>query len=163
MPATIDALHASTMTRARQTADIIAKSLKGLSPQLSRDIRECTPPTERKDIMKGEEAGAPEGCRQTLERAFARFFRPSPARDSTEVLVCHGNVIRYFVARALGLDPLRWLRMTIANCSLTVIRVRADGTMQLVSFGDMGHLPPGLQTFPGQRPATAPADSLRGR
>ena len=63
------------------------------------------------------------------------------------MIVCHGNVIRYFVCRAIGLDPLRWLDMMIANCSLSVIQVRPDGRTVLVSFDDVGHLPPDMQVF----------------
>jgi serine/threonine-protein phosphatase PGAM5 len=159
LPVKFAALHTSTMTRARETAEIIGAALQ-LAPQPSTDLRECTPPTRRADIMAKLRPGEGDSCTAQIERAFAHYFTPSPDADTSEILVCHGNVIRYFVARALGLDPALWLRMTIANCSLTMIRVRADGTMQLVAFGDMGHLPPRVQTFPGQRMA---ADSVRRR
>ena len=153
-----DALHASTMTRARQTAEIIGRELGGITPRLSRDIRECTPPTVREDIMARQSSGGPDSCRETLERAWARHFRPSPERDSVEVIVCHGNVIRYLVSRTLGLDPALWLNMTIGNCSISVVQVRADGAMRLVSFGDVGHLPPEMQRAPAWRsgPGTRP-------
>jgi hypothetical protein len=35
------------------------------------------------------------------------------------------------------------------------VRVRPDGSTQLVSFSDAGHLPPALQSYP--RPARSPA------
>lgn len=150
-PDAIDALHASTMTRARETAAIIADSLPDLALRLTRDLRECTPPTERQDIMADLAPGEADSCRSRLDTAFTRFFRPSPDRDSTEILVCHGNVIRYLVCRTLGLDPLAWLRMGIANCSLTVVQVRADGSTRLLSFADAGHLPARWQGLPGAR------------
>lgn len=143
-PLRVDAIHASTMTRARQTAEVIGAALH-LEPRASRLIRECTPPTERQDIMARETQEGLAGCRDTLEQAWARFARPSPVRDSVEVLVCHGNVIRYLTGKALGLDPMLWLRMSVGNCSLTTIRVRADGRCQVLSLGDVGHLPPRLQ------------------
>lgn len=156
LPTPIDALYASTMTRARQTAEIIAAALgPGRTPVPTPEIKECTPPTVRADIMARESPGAPDSCRQVLDVAWARFFRPTAGPDSTVALICHGNVIRYFVARALGLDPSLWLNMTIANCSLSVVQVRPDGTTRLVSFSDAGHLPPALQSYP--RPAAAPA------
>ena len=159
-PQRIGALYASTMTRARETAAILAEALPGHAPRLTRDLRECTPPTDRADIMAGLGPGEADTCRSRLEDAFARYFRPAAGGDSTEVLVCHGNVIRYFVCRVLGLDPVRWLAMTIANCSLTVVQVRPDGTMRLLSFSDAGHLPAALQTYPAPRPA---AETMRGR
>jgi serine/threonine-protein phosphatase PGAM5 len=162
-PLHVDALYASTMTRARQTAEIIGQALR-LAPQPSRLIRECTPPTERKDIMRGEKPADLTACADTLEQAWAQFFRPSPDRDSVVVLVCHGNVIRWLTGRALGLDPMRWLRMSLGHCSLTTIRVRPDGSCQVLEVGDVGHLPPRLQErlwFPTPaRPGAVP-DSMR--
>jgi serine/threonine-protein phosphatase PGAM5 len=163
-PFHIDALHASTMTRARQTAEIIGKALK-MTPQPSRLIRECTPPTEREDVMRDQKPGEPEACVDTLELAWARFFRPSPAKDSTEVLVAHANVIRWLTSKALGLDAKLWLRMTLGNCSITVIRVRSDGKCQVMAVGDVGHLPNRLQErlwFPAP-PTAARADTAAKR
>jgi len=162
-PLHIDALYASTMTRARQTAEIIGKAIH-MTPQPSRLIRECTPPTEREDVMRDQKPGEPEACVDTLEMAWARFFRPSPAKDSTEVLVAHGNVIRWLTSKALGLESKHWLRMSIGNCSITVIRVRPDGKCQVFAVGDIGHLPNRLQErlwFPA--PPAARADSTAKR
>ena len=50
------------------------------------------------------------------------------------------------VGKALGVDTEAWLGMSIGNCSLTVVAVEADGAMKLLSFSDVGHLPPNLQT-----------------
>jgi len=157
LPVRFGSLHASSMTRARETATIIAAALPALEPRITSDLRECTPPTRREDVMRGLEPGEADSCRVQLEGAFARYFRPAPEADAADLLICHGNVIRYFCCRALGVDPAAWLGMTIANCSLTVIQVRADGSMRLVSFDDVGHLPPALQTYTGRKPA--PADS----
>jgi serine/threonine-protein phosphatase PGAM5 len=150
-PARIDALYASAMRRARETAAIVADSLR-IEPVIVRDLRECTPPSDRADVNAELPPGEADACRARLDEAFARYFRRSPGADSTEVLICHGNVIRSLVCRALRIDPERWLAMTIANCSLTVIEVRADGSMRLVSFSDVGHLPVALQTYPRARP-----------
>lgn len=40
-----------------------------------------------------------------------------------ELVVCHMNVIRYFVCRALQLPPEAWLRFRGDNCGLTEIIV----------------------------------------
>jgi len=144
-----DTLWTSPFTRARETADIIAESLSGLAPRLASDLAECTPTTWRKDIMAGLEPGEAEACVAQLERAFARFFVPSPAGDRHELLVCHGNVIRWLWCRALGVDTAAWLGMAVANCSITVIQVKPDGACKLYVFGDAAHLPIALQTYPG--------------
>jgi serine/threonine-protein phosphatase PGAM5 len=144
-----DTLWTSPLTRARETAAIIAQSLSGPAPQLAPELAECTPTTWREDVAATLAAGEAEACRAQLEQAFARFFVPSPAGDRHELLICHGNVIRWLWCRALGVEPAAWLGMAIANCSLTVIQVKPDGACKLYVFGDAAHLPPELQTYPG--------------
>jgi len=65
------------------------------------------------------------------------------------VLVCHGNVIRWLTAHALGLDEKRWTHMDIGNCSLTIIAIRPDGSARLVMYSDVGHIPVDKQTWAG--------------
>ena len=149
-PVAITSLQASTMNRARETAGIIAEHFPDLEPALFEDIRECTPPTTRQDIMEEMEPGEAETCVAELEAAWARIFRPATAdHDEHDVIVCHGNVIRWFTARVLENDPLNWLEASIANCSLTVVQVRADGSTKLISFADSGHIPWEMTTYPG--------------
>jgi serine/threonine-protein phosphatase PGAM5 len=144
-----DTLWTSPLTRARETAAIIAQSLPGLTPRIAPELAECTPTTWRKDVTATLKAGEAEACRAQLETVFARFFVPSSAGDRHELLVCHGNVIRWLWCRALGVEPGAWLGMAIANCSLTVIQVKPDGACKLYVFGDAAHLPAELQTYPG--------------
>ena len=150
LPDKMTSLHSSTMTRARQTAMIINQDFPNLELQQSRILRECTPPTWREDIMARSDSTRMSACSAQFEEAFAQYFVPSEdSTDRHDVLVCHGNVIRYFVTRSLRVDTLSWLQMSIGNCSLTIIRVRADGSTQLVAYSDVGHLPANLQTRTG--------------
>ena len=144
-----DTLWTSPLTRARETAAIIARSLPGLTPRVAPELAECTPTTWRQDVAATLAAGEGEACRAQLEQAFERFFVPSPVRGRHELLICHGNVIRWLWCRALGVEPAAWLGMAIANCSLTVIQVKPDGACKLYVFGDAAHLPVELQTYPG--------------
>ncbi len=160
LPVEIDALYSSTMTRARQTARVINEELPHLDLQKTRILRECTPTTWREDIMEGLEPGEAAECETQLEQAFREFFVPSPDKDRHEVLVCHGNVIRYLVTRAQGVDPHSWLMMSVGNCSITVIRIKADGSFKILGVGDVGHLAPNLQTgtFNDARPLSVPTN-----
>jgi len=146
LPVRFSVIYSSTFTRARETALVIRQELDGLELIESKLLSECTPPTWRKDVMADYDRAVVTACKDQLEAAFAKFFVPSLEGARHEVLVCHGNVIRYFVTRVLGVDPLSWLGMSIGNCSLTVVRINSDGTMKLLSFGDVGHIPPNLQT-----------------
>jgi serine/threonine-protein phosphatase PGAM5 len=146
LPIEFTALFSSTMTRARQTAFVIQESFPELEVQQTRILRECTPTTWREDIMAEVTSEEARVCEEQLELAFSEFFTPSPQRDRHDLLVCHGNVIRYLVTRALNVEPKAWLGMSIGNCSLTVVRIRADGAIKLLQYSDVGHLPITLQT-----------------
>jgi len=150
MPVEFSSLTSSTMTRARQTAQVIGREFPGLELKQDPSISECTPPTWRKDVMMEESAETMAACVKNIERFFEERFIPSPdAADRHDIVVCHGNVIRYFVTKALRVDTMSWLQMSISNCSLTIIRVKPDGTMKLDAFGDYGHIPENMRTFTG--------------
>jgi serine/threonine-protein phosphatase PGAM5 len=140
----------STMTRAKQTAEVISNDFPKLVPEQSDLIRECTPPTWREDVMADTKADEVEECVNNLEEAFQKYFISSPDdKDRNDIIVCHGNVIRYFVTKVLKVDTMSWLQMSISNCSLTIIRVLPDGNMKLDAFSDYGHIPENMRTFTG--------------
>ncbi len=145
-----NSLTSSTMTRARQTAMIINEDFPGLELKQSKQIRECTPPTWRDDIMADESETDLNVCVENLEKSFKEYFIPSQdEKDRHDLIVCHGNVIRYFVTKVLNVDTMAWLQMTIGNCSLTIIKIKPDGSTKLVSFNDLGHIPTNMQTLTG--------------
>ena len=148
LPVRPTSLVSSDFTRARETADIMGRVL-GMTPDRDSLLRECTPSSDRgPSHAGGPEDGTP--CDSRLEAAWARYARPSPGADARDVLVCHGNVIRWFVSRALGADTRHWAAMEIGNASLTVIAVRADGSTRLAMFSDVGHLPVADQSWTGR-------------
>jgi serine/threonine-protein phosphatase PGAM5 len=150
IPAEFTSLTSSTMIRARETAIVINQDFPELKLQQSDLIRECTPPTWRKDIMTDETATDLNMCVENLEKAYKEIFVPSPdSKDRNDIIVCHGNVIRYFVTKVLNVDTMSWLQMSITNCSLTIIRVLPDGSMKLDAFSDYGHIPENMRTFTG--------------
>ena len=156
LPVRMDRLVSSTFTRAMETADILGESLRMCADRDS-EVSECSPPSYRQDYVDLRDSAMRDTCQARLTRAWARYVRPAGGReDRHDVLVCHGNVIRWFVTRALGLDPSRWPDYDIANCSITAIGVRADGTMRLAALSDTGHLPPSLQTWTGRGAGWSP-------
>jgi serine/threonine-protein phosphatase PGAM5 len=104
--------------------------------------------SEAKPDAQGEQEQR--ACAATLDEAFARYFTPARSSEQHDVLICHGNVIRYFVAKTLKVDTQAWLGMAVAHASLTVIKVRADGSMVVLAVGDVGHIPPNLQSWGGE-------------
>jgi serine/threonine-protein phosphatase PGAM5 len=145
-----NSLISSTMTRAKQTVEVIGNDFPELSLEQSDLIRECTPPTWREDVMAETNAAEVEDCTNNLEEAFQKYFIPSPdEKDRNDIIVCHGNVIRYFVTKVLKVDTMSWLQMSISNCSLTIIRVLPNGNLKLDAFSDYGHIPENMRTFTG--------------
>ncbi|XP_053203001.1 serine/threonine-protein phosphatase PGAM5, mitochondrial-like [Panonychus citri] len=139
----------STMTRAKQTAQIICKELPDVPVSSSDLLREGLPilpePSNNKEINNVR--AFTDGPR--IEAAFRRYFyraTPDQKVDSYEIFVCHANVIRYFVCRALQLPPEAWLRFSLHNCSLTWIAIRPSGRVTVYTVGDCGFIPQGKLT-----------------
>ncbi len=149
LPIKIHTLVSSNYTRARDTAAELS-SILGLPTIEDSLLHECTPMSDRADFMRNHTPSEIDACEANLQAAWTRYVQPSPDADTHDVLVCHGNVIRWFVSRALGVDTKRWGAMDIGNGSLTVLAVRADGSTRLVLFSDVGHLPVAKQTWTGR-------------
>lgn len=145
LPYRFDDVLASPLTRARETARVIADDL-GTPIQTIEALAECTPATWRKASVADEKPEDMAACARKLDAFFAERFRPAEGTERRELLICHGNVIRYLVTKALRVDPLAWLEMSVHHTSLTEIRVEPDGTFRVIAVGDAGHLPPNLLT-----------------
>lgn len=158
----------STMTRATETASIISKQLPTSLEVTSCDfLREGAPikpdppvgswrPESKVGELERATATADGAALQQffqdgarIEAAFRRYFHradPQQDKDSYEILVCHANVIRYFICRALQFPPEAWLRFSLHNCSLTWIAIRPSGRVTVYTVGDIGHVPPPKMT-----------------
>lgn len=141
-----DILIHSTMARATETANIISKYIPGVelvSCDLLREgapIEPVPPVTHwQPDAVQYHEDGA------RIEAAFRRYIHradPKQKEDSYEIIVCHANVIRYFVCRALQFPPEGWLRMGLNNGSISWLTIRPSGRVALRTLGDSGFMPP---------------------
>lgn len=131
--------YASTLLRAKQTAHVIAQGLElrvRHSPLLAEGFPTKAPghPT---DSLRADA--------ERFQAAFERFFK-APKKRSTDLLVCHGNIIRYFVCRALGIPPKVWLKFGTNHTGITRIVVKGNGDMGVASYNDTSHLPRKLIT-----------------
>lgn len=145
-PFAVSKIIHSDMPRAVQTTEAIGTHLRGhehtCMPELAEG-RPCVPEPSRSARKWSAEQLEADGPR--IERGFRALVRRASetvAEDETIVVVCHANVIRYFVCRALQLPPEAWLRMSLAHCSITSLVIQPNGRVSLRSFGDAGHLPP---------------------
>ena len=141
-----DQVLASPMTRAQETARVLVADLNEVPIETVADLAECTPPTRRSDITATIDTAELEACAKQLDRVFESRFKPAVGQADRLLLVCHGNVTRYLITRALGVDTKAWLEMSVGHTSMTTIRIEPDGSTRLIAAGDVGHLPPSLQT-----------------
>ncbi|XP_059407255.1 serine/threonine-protein phosphatase PGAM5, mitochondrial isoform X2 [Carassius carassius] len=140
-----DVLIHSSMTRATETASIISKYLPDVELVSCDLLREGAPiePVPPVTHWKPEAVYHEDGAR--IEAAFRRYIHRADAKqkeDSYEIIVCHANVIRYFVCRALQFPPEGWLRMGLNNGSITWLTIRPSGRVGLRALGDSGFMPP---------------------
>lgn len=174
-PCNIKVLRVSNMTRAKETADIIASYLPGVEVAgPNPDLNEGRPCHHIPGVKANQKTiDLTDQNHPRIERAFKQLFHRSdipiattksttshdaqdedtehrgdpPEQHEFEVVICHANVIRYFMCRALQLPPEAWLRFCPFNCSLTYITIRATGAVSCRMVGDIGHLPYGMATF----------------
>jgi len=146
LPLKIDSLTSSELLRAVETGDIIARRL-GQPCLRDGNLNECMPAGEGFAAKPDTPAAEAQ-----LAAAWSRYAIPATGESRHDVLVCHGNVIRWFVCKALGVDTKQWTRMEIANCSITYIQVRPDGTTRVQVYNDVSHVPLDKQTWSGKGP-----------
>jgi len=120
LPIKFHALVSSDFTRARETADDIGVLIHMTAVRDSL-IHECTPTAEHPEYNTNHTSDDITLCVSNLEAAWAKYFVPTPDADTHDLLVCHGNVIRWLMLKSMGADVRRWYGSDIANASLTII------------------------------------------
>ncbi|OQS00373.1 hypothetical protein THRCLA_05976 [Thraustotheca clavata] len=151
-------LH-SDMHRAVETATIISEGFSGCALTCTAMLREGWPgtPMPGADSMLSEKEQILEDER--LENAYRTIFsfnddhldeefvHAKRTNDSCRVVVCHANLIRYFICKALGISPVSvWGLFEINHCSLTRIDIGSNGQCKVLSVNECGHLPSSLHT-----------------
>ncbi|KAG7352663.1 histidine phosphatase superfamily branch 1 protein [Nitzschia inconspicua] len=169
-PCHIKAIHVSDMIRAKETAELIAEQVQYYTPK-NKILLQPPDPLLNETLpapmvpIRPDIPGATEEIdsnQERVEEAFRKYFyrddgimtdlddeTSNNELDDFEVIVCHGNMIRYFLCRALQLPPEAWLRFSTFNCSITYLVIRPEGLVVCRSVGDIGHLNYDQTTFSG--------------
>ena len=162
LPGNTDAFVSSPVVRAHQTARVIAADMQGRPIEILTALSECSPPSRRPEAAAKTPEAVQESaaCASRLGSVFASLFVPaSSGKPRRTMIIAHGNVIRYLITRALGVDTKAWLEMSVANASITQVLVEPDGRFKVISVGDVGHLPPSMHngtTGTSERPLVVP-------
>ncbi|KAJ9472417.1 Serine/threonine-protein phosphatase Pgam5 [Diplonema papillatum] len=135
-------LLVSTSTRALETVRPFEEALQ-MKPTSDAELCESMmcPPNDRPLRVPEEVVIA---NFERTESAYRRLFRrpASKNRDEVVVVVCHANVIRYWLLRAMQMPPEFWAALSIPHASVTHIRINYSGRPNLRCVGDAGHHPP---------------------
>uniref|UniRef100_H2YDT0 Serine/threonine-protein phosphatase PGAM5, mitochondrial n=1 Tax=Ciona savignyi TaxID=51511 RepID=H2YDT0_CIOSA len=134
----------SSMTRAIETSDLIRQQLKQNDVERTDLLREGSPISPEPPFRHWRSEVSTYTDHPRIEAAFRKFVHRADVtqtKDSNEVIVCHANVIRYIVCRALQIPPEAWLRISLKHGSLTCLTIFPDGHVTLTSLGEAGHIP----------------------
>ncbi|HDP35737.1 MAG TPA: hypothetical protein ENN29_11590 [Candidatus Hydrogenedentes bacterium] len=144
----ISSIHSSSLNRADETARIIAREVPGISVQQTDLLWECIPAmTSKLQIeMPNYTTLQVSQDKQRADVAFRKYFKVAKRTDRHDVIVCHGNLIRYFVTVVLKAEASSWVRMDICNCGITQVLIQSEGDMAVLCHNDWSHLPKELRT-----------------
>lgn len=139
----VSRIYSSDLPRAVQTAEIIRNALGDVPYVKDPGLRECYLEglSSRKVPFELIKAGE-----RQADAAFTKYFRPVYDADDVEIVVSHGNLIRYLISRVLGRPRESSIRMRTLNCGISEVQVEKDGQIWVMSYNDVGHLPPNLVT-----------------
>lgn len=150
----IKKIFASTLTRATETAQIVAEKLK-MDLEVSDLLQEVIPsiPTNTNGAIAAVLQVGLQLSHTTIEEhmkksenAFNTFFNP-PAKgveSYKDIIVCHGNIIRYFLCKVLNVDINNWIKFDINHCGICCVAIEDSGFMRVLSHNETKHLPSAL-------------------
>jgi serine/threonine-protein phosphatase PGAM5 len=143
-----EVLYHSDLPRAVETAQIMADALSTPRRHTVRALRELMPPLPRRRGAEPRSRAELAEVRVATASLTRRFLRPPKAKQCrAELIVTHGNLIRYLVRLALKEPVLNWVHFGTHHCGVTVIVIRDNAPNYLISYNDIGHLPPSMQSM----------------
>ncbi|SBS81194.1 phosphoglucomutase-2, putative [Plasmodium ovale] len=139
----ITVIYHSDLIRAKETAQIISKYFPNATLINDPNLNEGTPylpdPIPRSSKF---DANKIKIDNKRINKAYETYFyQPTGEEDEYQLVICHGNVIRYFLCRALQLPLFAWLRFSSYNCGITWLVLDDEGSVVLREFGSVAHLP----------------------
>ncbi|MBS3125443.1 histidine phosphatase family protein [Candidatus Woesearchaeota archaeon] len=130
----VETVYSSDQHRALITAESIAKVNKVpviQNPDL-QEIYAC--------IVGGTtENPAPKRMKNDKRRAKKAFKFIKELKQKNVAIVCHGNIIRFFMAQVAGLPLQNMWSFDVRNCSITTLRVTGD-VVDILNVNDTTHL-----------------------
>lgn len=142
-----DEVLTSPLTRAEETARILAERMPAIEPVSTNLLFDCVPsgpghdmPEAYRPFFRSVTPAQIEAGEAQMSDAIEEFFSPA-MHDRHTLLITHNFVIGYFVREVFRSAPWRWVGVNQVHCGLTVIRVRTVKSPELIMHNSMAHLP----------------------
>lgn len=146
----VNTIYHSNLTRARETAIIISKYFPGVRLVEDANLAEGVPVAPSPSVS-GFKPTTEEivSDKERIDNAFSTYFskRGKSFNGNVDIIVCHGNVIRYMFCKGLQYPTSGWLRLNHLNCGITRMSVSTDSLVICSGLGDGGHLKPNIHTY----------------
>ncbi|MCS6836316.1 MAG: histidine phosphatase family protein [Anaerolineae bacterium] len=143
------ALYHSPHLQVEQTALAFAQAF-GLDARSTDLLRQYDDQIKFSTLTRNMLMNALQAQHDQIENAYETFVVPPCDSDEHIILVCHANIIRDLICRALNVNPSSWAHMLINHCGISCLSVEAvpDGRtrVELLSYNDVNHLPDSLHT-----------------
>jgi probable phosphoglycerate mutase len=144
------------LSRAAQTAHLVAEHLEGVTPVELPEAGDYAPHLpERHEIPTTHADGVldfldriPDAERspELGQRALELLTGPAQgSEEHREVVITHAYLVGWLVTAALDSPPWRWVSVGVANAGLTIIRYTPQSPSSVVTLNDLEHLPPELR------------------
>jgi serine/threonine-protein phosphatase PGAM5 len=140
----ISRIYTSTLRRALETTEVVSRSFPNVPIRKTTLLCEAVP-TKIPWLPKYAPLSRIKADRARADAAFEKLFRPV-RKTRSDLLIAHGNIIRYFVSKALGVPLITWLKLGSTHCSITEIVIEQSGRMYLRGFNETHHLPRAMRT-----------------
>lgn len=152
----ITTIYCSPLRRAAETADLIALRHRAAQRVVLPMLAECSPVIPRgfESAFASVTPAEFSKMKRRADAAYARLFKAVRGEDTHELVISHGNLLRYLLLRALDVNTAVWGGLDLLNCSVSVVVCEPRRTW-VAAIGDAGHLPPRLQTYVRDRIAHA--------
>jgi len=140
----LHAIYFSNLQRAIETGSYITPFFPQLNPCSLPILRECLPclPVHIEErVVAARQKPINYGI-EKARQAFETFFKaPEGDNDQCEVIVSHGNLIRYFLAKSIQAPCESWVNIKIYHASISEVHISRAGVQKLVRLNDTAHFP----------------------
>ena len=123
----ISKILCSDMLRAKQTCKEYLNLKSDIESIEDSRLREIY----RVIIGGPEREGTPEDRFEKDKARAEEIFNEILSNDEDIMIFAHGNIIRYFISRALNIDPKElWEKINLSYCSISILK-KKDGKFEL--------------------------------